>query len=120
MGTTGNNPGTGTGPKSFKAAYCDHFRCPPERYEDEVFWRCLFRHALPLAFLIRRLNPGFFTEDMDLIREVGATTTHLLFKNEINYFFGRNLRDKSWLRKTFRIRVSGNRLIRLRRRFLPT
>ena len=87
---------------------------------DDVFWRCLFRHALPLAFLIRRLNPGFFTEDMDLIREVGATTTQQLFKNEINYFFGRNLRDKSWLRKTFRIRVSGNRLIRLRRRFLPT
>lgn len=85
-----------------------------------MFWRGLFRHALPLALLIRRFNPEFFAEDLDLIREVGATTSQELFKNEINYFFGRNLRDRNWLRSTFRIRVSGNRLIRMRRRLLPS
>ena len=118
MRSNGNDSSEGTGPKSFKAAFCEHFHCPPERYEDALFWRCLFRHALPVAFLIRRFDPGYFTEDMDLIREVGATTSQQLFKNEINYFFGRNLRDKSWLRNTFKIRVSGNRLIHLRRRLL--
>ena len=116
MRTSGNDASEETWPKSFKAVFCEHFRCPPERYEEAVFWRCLFRHALLPAFLIRKINPEHFSEDMDMIRELGALTSQALFKNEINYFHGRNLRDKSWFRGTLCIRLSGSRLIRLRRR----
>lgn len=109
----------GEWPQTFKEAFCRRFQCPPERYEMAAFWRCMFRHALPLAWFIRRRDPGFFSEDLDLIREVGALTNPDLFKNEVNYFHGRNLRHKSWVRTLLRVRVSGNRLIKLRRRVFP-
>jgi hypothetical protein len=110
----GCNSSNGKWPLSFKDAFCQRFRCTPEQYDVRAFRRCLFLHARPFASLINRLQPGFFSEDHDLIREVGPMTDPELFRNEINYFYGRNLRHKSWLRGLFRIRVSGNRLIRLK------
>lgn len=100
-------------PPSFKEAYCAHFDCPPERYEESLFWRAIFRHAVPLALIIRRFDPDFFHEDLDLIREVGAMSSQAIFRNEINYFYGRNLRDKRWLRTGLRVRISGNRMMHL-------
>jgi hypothetical protein len=102
--------------KPFKDAFCQRFRCPPDRYEAAAFRRCLFLHALPFAPLLQRLDPAFFSEDLDLIREVGPMTDPELFRSEINYFYGRNLRDKSWIRNVLRMRISGNRLIRLKKR----
>jgi len=102
--------------QTFKEAYCSRLHCSPERFETHAFWTCIFRHALPLAWLIYRRDPGFFTEDLDLIREVGKMTDPELFKSEVNYFHGRNLRDKRWVRTILRVRVSGGRLMRLRRR----
>ena len=111
-----SNPSTEkTWPKSFKAAFCERFHCPPDRYESAAFWRGVVRHALPVALVIQWLKPDFFAEDMELIREVGEMTSPGLFKSEVNYFYGRNLRHKSWLRRTFRIRVSGGRMLRIRR-----
>jgi len=40
-------------PKTFKEAFCERFKCPPERYEQKVFLRCLYRHALPVASVSR-------------------------------------------------------------------
>lgn len=102
-------------PHTFKQAFCTRFGCKPEHYESTVFWRILFRHALPLAWVLRRVSPSFFTEDIDLIREVGEMTNPELFKNEVDYFHGRNIRHKSWLRTLLRVRASGGRLVRLRR-----
>jgi hypothetical protein len=108
-----------TWPKTFQTAFCEHFGCTPNRYESELLRRGLFRHAVPLACLIRRFKPQFFVEDLDLIREVGKMTSPELFKNEVNYFYGRNLRHKNWLRSAFRIRISGSRMLRIRRRVFP-
>lgn len=90
--------------------------CPAEGYRREVFWRCVYRHALPLAAIIHRVAPETFQEDFDLIREVGAMTDPETITREINYFYGRNVRDKSWIRRTLLIRVSGKRLLRLKNR----
>jgi hypothetical protein len=114
MESNSGNPSNGKWPKSFKEAFCDRFRCPPKEYERKAFRRCLFLHSRPLARLIHRFDPAFFSEDFDLIREVGPMTDPELFRSEINYFYGRNLRHKSWIRSLLRIRVSGNRLIRLK------
>ena len=112
----GLNAGDGAWPKPFKDAFCERFRCGPEEYEVALFWRCIPRHALPLVAWVLRRNPRFFSEDLDLIREVGGMTNPELFKNEINYYHGRNLRCKSWLRTTFKVRVSGKRLMRIKRK----
>lgn len=103
-------------PKTFREAVCDCFGCQPDDYERKVFWRCMHRHALPIAFLIYRVEPGFFREDFDLIREVGRVRNPVMFTTELNYFHGRNARDRSWLRTDFYIRVSGKRLLNLKNR----
>ncbi|MHB8522820.1 MAG: hypothetical protein ACYDH9_18950 [Limisphaerales bacterium] len=90
--------------------------CPAEGYRREVFWRCVYRHALPLAAIIHWAAPETLQEDFDLIREVGAMTDPETITREINYFYGRNVRDKSWIRRTLLIRVSGKRLLRLKNR----
>jgi hypothetical protein len=105
---------TGLWPKSFKHAYCEKFGCPDEAYETEVFWRGLYRHALPFAWWIYPKNAEFFQEDIDLIREVGFMNNPDTFRSEINFFYGRNLRDRNWLRRTFCIRLSAKRLLKLK------
>jgi hypothetical protein len=72
-------------PQTFKEAFCQRFRCSPERYETAVFWRAPFRHALPLAWCIGQIAPDFFADDLELIREVGPMTNPELFKSEVNY-----------------------------------
>jgi hypothetical protein len=106
-------------PKPFREAFCEHYGCALEAYADEVFRRGLHRHAVPVAWLIRALKPSYFDEDFEFIEEVGEVTNSELFKNEINYFHGRNLRHRSWIRRLFRIRLSGQRVVRIRRRLFP-
>jgi len=84
-------------------------------YESLLFRKALFRHAIPLAAWVRARDPQFFRDDIDLIREVGVMRSPELFRQEINYFFGRNQRNRSWFRKLFRVRLSGKRLIRIER-----
>jgi len=101
-------------PKTFKEAFCDRFNCPPERYEERVFWRCLHRHAIPVAILIHWINPEVFREDFDLIHEIGGMNDPLLFRGELDYFHGRNVRHDGWLRRYLRMRVSGRRMLKLK------
>jgi hypothetical protein len=119
MESNSRNPPDGMWPTTFRQAFCKRYHCPPEHYESRAFRRSLFLHALPFAALLQRFDPAFFREDYDLIREVGPMTDPELFRSEINYFYGRNLRHKGWIRSLFRMRVSGNRLIRLKQRLFP-
>jgi hypothetical protein len=101
-------------PQTFKLAFCQKFGYVPANYRAEVFWRSLYRHALPVAGILYRLKPEFFKEDFDLIAEIAEMTDPELFKGELNFFFGRNLRDKNWFRRILCIRVSADRLIALK------
>jgi hypothetical protein len=105
-------------PRTFFEAYRDKSKCRPEDFERFVFWQTLYRHAVPLAFVIHRFVPSFFKEDFGLIRELGPMQDAKLFLGELNRFHGRNLRDKNWIRRTFHIRVSARRLINLKNRLL--
>jgi len=119
-----NQPRTGQTaslwPKSFREAFCERFNCAPERYERRLFWRCLCRHALPLAVFIRWFDRQFymdvFKEDFEFIREIGSVNSPDVFQVEVDRFYGRNVRDKSWIRGTMSVRVSGKRLLKLKRR----
>lgn len=100
--------------QNFRNLFCQRFDCPERAYERSVFWRCLYRHALPAAALIYWAAPEVFREDFELIREVGAMTDSEIIKREVNCFYGRNVRHKTWIRTTLLIRVSGKRLLRLK------
>jgi len=99
----------------FQECFCEHFRCPPQEYADRVFRQCLYWHARPAAWWLARSSSSFFAEDMALIRDLAAVTTRGEAIAELNRFYGRNLRDKNWLRRAFALRISAKRVLRLYR-----
>lgn len=103
---------------SFRSLFCEAYGCAPDDFEQQLFRRCLYRPLAPLALLIARLKPAFFHEDLSFLREVGAATSRSEVVSELNRFYGRNLRDKNWIRKLLAIRVSGKRVLTLYRGLL--
>jgi hypothetical protein len=101
---------------SFQRAFCEHFQCAPEAYAQRVFWACLYAHARPAAALLLRSRPAFFREDLAFIGDLAGARSRAEVINELNRFYGRNLRDKNWVRRTFAIRISAKRVLRLYRK----
>lgn len=101
--------------RPFQARFCDFLQCSSEDYEGQLFKRSLHQHARPIAGLLRRLNPDFFQEDVALIRDLANAHSHGEVLTELNRFYGRNVRDRNWLRKTLSLRISGKRILRLSR-----
>jgi hypothetical protein len=100
-------------PRNVKAGFCERYGCAPDEFERRVFWRCLYRHALPLAGVIWACNPEFFKTDLQAIRLIGTATSAREVLAEVN-----SLRDdprtrSRFLRESLRIRISGKRLLRL-------
>jgi hypothetical protein len=102
--------------RNFKALFCRQFHCSQEEYEQQLFRRTLNRHAFPFASVLAKVDPDFFREDRDLIRDMATAASHREVVAELNRFFGRNLRDRNWLRKWFSLRISGKRVLRLSRK----
>ena len=86
-----------------------------EHFERKLFYKCLFRHALPFAWVLERLSPNFFREDFEMLRDVATARNTDEVICELNRFYGRNARDKSFLRPLFYLRISGKRVLRIYR-----
>ena len=71
----------------------------------------LFPHAVPFARLMTRMTPDFFREDFELLVEISEVRDLGTMRQELSRFYGRNLRDKDWVRRNFQIRISGQRVI---------
>ena len=76
-----------------------------------MFTKCLFRHALPFTWLIRR-KQEFFREDVEMLRDIASARNTPEVISELNRFYGRNKRDKSFLRTRMFFRISGKRVLR--------
>lgn len=101
--------------QTFRERFCEQFGCDTSRFEEGVFWKCLNRpHAWLFARFLFPKHPGIFKEDLDFIHELGGVRDPLVFKNEVNRYHGRNVRERGWIRGTFGIRVSGKRVMRLK------
>ena len=105
-------------PKPFREAFCERFGCDTSSYERKMFWRCLYRHAVPFAALIYRINPGFFKEDFDAIREMGLAVNSAMFNHDVNLFYGRIQRHAGFLRGSLHLRASGHRMLRMKREII--
>ena len=101
--------------RSFKMLFCEGYNCPAHDFERQLFRRCVHWPALPLALVICRLRPSFFREDLAFIRDVGAAVSRSEVVSELNRFYGRNVRDRNWLRTTLGIRVSGKNVLQIYR-----
>lgn len=104
----------------FRGLFCLHFHCSIQEFEQQLFSRCLHWHVRPLFRLLRRWNSEFFAEDVGLARDVATAASHGEVLTELNRFYGRNVRDRNWLRKTFSLRLSGKRVLRLSRQLFQS
>jgi hypothetical protein len=101
--------------KTFRDRFCEQFKCEASGFEEAVFWKCLNRpHAWIFARFLFPKDKFIFKEDLDFIHELGGIRDPLIFKNEVNRYHGRNVREKGWIRGTFGIRVSGKRVMKLK------
>jgi hypothetical protein len=103
--------------KTFQQLFCEHFQCPPETYQKKIFWMCLHHRAFPVAALIFLLHPDFFTKDFDLIGQLGVTESQREFQQEIEDYSYQIKAYGNLLQRTFRVRLSGKRLMRLSKIF---
>lgn len=99
----------------FRQLFSQKWGMSADQFERKLFTKCLFRHAVPFAWLLQKWNPDFFREDFDMLRDVANARNTDEVLGEVNRFFGRNARDKNFLRTTFYLRISGKRLLRVYR-----
>lgn len=99
----------------FRQLFSDKWGVDGAEFERRLFRKCLFRHALPLAGLIEKLDADFFKEDYEMLRDVASARTTEEVICELNRFFGRNARDRSFWRPTFYLRISGKRVLNVYR-----
>lgn len=83
-----------------------------------IFWRALYPHAVLAAPLFLIFNYEYFAPDRDLIAAAGRATDLRHIREEVREFFW-DSNNKGWLRRRLFIRVSGQRLKNLARRYLP-
>jgi hypothetical protein len=104
--------------KTFKAAYCDKFKCTPDDFPLAVLWRCFYPHASAFGRFLYRIAPSYFDSDLKMIRHVEQCTEFYILQNELEDFRA-NCPKPGVLRGWFKVRVSGLRLFDLGRELLP-
>ena len=56
--------------KTFEEKFCAAHRCTEQEFSRRIFWKCLHRHAVPVAPLILALHPRYFTAERELIGQI--------------------------------------------------
>jgi hypothetical protein len=102
----------------FRQLFSEKRGLDAEQFERKLFYKCLFRHALPFAWLLQKCDKDFFHEDFGMLRDVASARNTDEVICEVNRFYGRNARDKSFLRTVLFLRVSGKRVLQTYRALL--
>lgn len=103
----------------FRTVFCQQAHCEASHFERALFWRGLYRHAIPFAFLIRLVAPRFFRDDLDFIRFLGADASMEEINEDIDRFQYGNRVRRHWLRTGFRIHLDPARIAALASTCLP-
>lgn len=105
-------------PLNFRTSFCLRTRCADADFETALFWRGLYRHAIPFAFLIWWVAPRFFRDDLELIRYLGADATMEEIEEDIDRFHYGNQVRRHWFRTGLRIHLNPARMAALASSFL--
>ena len=102
----------------FREAVCQNLGCSPQEFEKLVFWRCLYRHALPVARALWITFPHFFDDDLKSIRLLGDISSIGHMEREADCLWHAYHKRGGLIRVGLGVRISGSRLVRLARRVL--
>ena len=101
--------------RTFAEIFCAQQHIAPEKFVRAVFWRCLYRRALPVAPIILMLDGEYFRPDFDFIASMGRSNQPEDQHEEL-VDFCIDSRNHNFWRGRLRLRVSGARLNRLMQR----
>ena len=99
---------------NFKTAFCEHFGCSQETFLAEFFWKSLDPGWRPIAFVLRRLWPGYFASDLRYLERIGEATGWYEVNSLANGIRSDEFLNQGLLRKFFHLRISGARIVKLR------
>jgi hypothetical protein len=99
---------------SFKDAYCQLRGIDPSAFEQHLFCDVVFLRARIYGLFVQPFYPNLFHNERALIREVGDNTTLGEMKTDIDFYQHKYVVNSLW-RDLFKVRVSGQRLLRIAR-----
>ena len=103
---------------TFRELYCKKFSVPLDKYEKALFRHSLYRRTWPFYYLLKWWNKDYFEEDLLVIEELAQLRNLECFEPEVGRFYGRMQRSKSFLRRRLKLRISGERLIQVKKQVL--
>jgi hypothetical protein len=95
---------------TFRDAYCRHFECPSEEFEQDLLLACMSSQSVFFAKWILRFRPDFFATECSRLRSAGNMTDPR-FVYDFAAEFSDPRRGGGWVRERFGIRPRGRALI---------
>jgi hypothetical protein len=99
-------------PRTFGELFCERYHLPPASYVHEMLRRTLYPRARMVAPVIRYFSPGYFDADHEFVRGVGLIRRADDLGGEVTNFH-LHIRNRGFLRRILKIRVSCQRVSRL-------
>ena len=93
---------------TFAEKFCSDHKLEAEQYRTEVFVRVLYPGTARVQSLLKWI-PGYFEADYEFIDGVGRITSLKGFDGEEGDF-SRHAKNRGFMRRTLKLRVSGRRL----------
>ena len=102
--------------EEFRNLFANYADCNPDEVDRKIFWRVIYLHAIPAALIIRIFAPHYFRLDLETIDRVCQTMDGREFARDLDRYRFLNGEAHSLMRSFFLIRISGKKLIHLRRK----
>ncbi|MCX8157499.1 MAG: hypothetical protein N3J91_13815 [Verrucomicrobiae bacterium] len=103
--------------QTLRDLYLQQAGSSPQNFERDLLFACAYAPAL--VRLAWRLDPDFFLHDLQLIRAVSLCRNFGDCRHEVEAFRRANP-PRGFLRKTLRVRLSGQKLLRMASRLYLT
>lgn len=92
--------------------FCERFKCPPNKFEEKLFWMCVRPNVLWIAKICWIFYRRMFATDLEMLRQLGRTSTTRELRFELESF--RHYHPpRGFLRRELKVRVSGRRLLKV-------
>jgi hypothetical protein len=113
------NSSPGATGKEFRIAFCEKYRCEPDRFESAVLRRCFPWWVRWPGSMLLSLSPRLFRRELSLISRLGHAQNPSQIRQELEGYAYENARDRSFRTETLGLRLSRRRFVHLMRRVLP-
>ena len=99
--------------KSFREAFCERYRCVPERFVPVALRKVLPWRVRLIRPFFTLLYPDFFRLDFELVEMLGAAHSWSEINAALGAFSSNNHLRGGFYRNTLKVRASGRRVSRL-------